>query len=1133
MKKAIHLFIGFSISIAFIFSFSVAKSQDGSPFQTDFKPDDESLKKDNYSICQNNEGVIIIANRKGILTFDAQEWRIVKTPELPLVVGLDPKSKKIFIGCRNSAGYLSKSQTGEYIYNEIAKNKAGTVLQIVFSGEYVYMLSQTAITRYNPSKSNDIVFWESTADKHFSFMFEVNGKLYTDILGEGLKIVTENGLKPSNIAFPLSGRINFSAEFDKQSVLLGTIDNKLFLFNSKTITPFQIQDQQYIIEGGLIDGKALDNDNIVLATSNSGCLVFNKKTRQTAYTINFQSGLPDDEIMALGIDKNHGIWLAHNEGLTRVDAGIPLKNYSSYKGANGTFQFTAIFNNKLFVAGSNGVYFLEKKKDYGEYLIKENQTTTASISSKKQSGKSQILTKPTNTALTSENKEENKGFFSKLFSRKQKAATEQASQPTADENGNVRSVGGSEQMLESKTIKKTYLLVSESHMYSKVQGFDSKAKQLLEFDGHLLVYTQNGIFDIKETNAKQIYKGNSINYIYGIKSENTVLVCNDKGLSKLILSGDSWKEESFNVPISEPIYSVVKDMFDNYWLGSENKVIKIRLKHSGELKERKDFQFKSEYREKVIVRLSNKKPIFFFSKDIYSIFNDSIQLNLWLSKYSGQKSKIFYKSQQDYTILCNNKKWISLSASDEPDSISPNFLNLFDNINQVYTDNNKNLWVINENDRIYKIDTKSVMSYESSFNTFIKRFYGTSGETFSLDGVTLERNQDNLKLIISAPYFIKANSNQYQFKLKGGEWSEWNTDPIKVLYFARTGNFEITARARNIFGKISNEVSLKYTIEPPFYQSWWFYILCVIAGIYFVYLIIKFRERDLKNKNEILEEKVHERTKQIEKQKEEIEFQSSKIQNQNKEITDSIRYAKRIQIAVMPDNDLISNLFPESFVLFRPKDIVSGDFYWVKKIKDKIIVAAADCTGHGVPGGFLSMLGVSLLNEISVLDHNYNANEILELLRTRVINTLISEGHDENETKDGMDIALCIIEPKLLKIQYAGANNPLYLIRNKEIIEYSADKMPIGSFAGKKNKFSNNEIQLEKNDQIVIFSDGYRDQMGGLKEKRMKSSGFKQILLDVNEHPMNKQKELLEAYLDEWRGENEQIDDIMVFGIKV
>jgi serine phosphatase RsbU (regulator of sigma subunit)/uncharacterized protein HemY len=263
-----------------------------------------------------------------------------------------------------------------------------------------------------------------------------------------------------------------------------------------------------------------------------------------------------------------------------------------------------------------------------------------------------------------------------------------------------------------------------------------------------------------------------------------------------------------------------------------------------------------------------------------------------------------------------------------------------------------------------------------------------------------------------------------------------------------------------------------------------------------------------------------------------LEEQKEEIEKQKQEITDSIIYAKRIQTAILPTPSWVNTNLPEHFILFRPRDIVSGDYYWMNKIDNKIIVAAADCTGHGVPGAFMSMLGVSFLNEIVNKNNIVQPNIILNQLRSQVKHTLDQTGK-EGEAKDGMDIALCVMDIENMVLQYAGAYNPLYLFRNGELLETKADRMPIGIYIREKESFTNNEIKLEKGDTFYIFSDGYADQFGGEKGGKFKTKAFKQLLADIQSKSMEEQHEILNKTIDEWRGDIEQIDDIIVLGIRV
>ncbi len=279
-----------------------------------------------------------------------------------------------------------------------------------------------------------------------------------------------------------------------------------------------------------------------------------------------------------------------------------------------------------------------------------------------------------------------------------------------------------------------------------------------------------------------------------------------------------------------------------------------------------------------------------------------------------------------------------------------------------------------------------------------------------------------------------------------------------------------------------------------------------------------------------LEQKVKDRTAEVVRQKEEIEIK-------NKHITDSIRYAKRIQNAILPPDNYVKQLLPSSFILYRPKDIVSGDFYWMAKKNNLVIYAAVDCTGHGVPGAFMSIVGNNQLNYAIDVKKARQASEILDSLNEGVVETLREKGNEKvglSGVKDGMDLALCIIDYKNMKLQFAGANNPLCLIRNNELIQIKGDKMAIGgNFDDELPKFTNHEIDIQKGDVLYTFSDGYPDQFGGGDGRKFMVKKFRELLLEIHQNPIEEQERILEEHLDEWRGKEEQVDDIIVIGVKI
>ncbi len=323
--------------------------------------------------------------------------------------------------------------------------------------------------------------------------------------------------------------------------------------------------------------------------------------------------------------------------------------------------------------------------------------------------------------------------------------------------------------------------------------------------------------------------------------------------------------------------------------------------------------------------------------------------------------------------------------------------------------------------------------------------------------------------------------------------------------------------------------------------------LFIGALIIAVISVLSYRRKQKANillkaqKEEIEHQKI-----ELEQSNEEILAQRDEIENKNvviteqrdialkqkQEITDSIHYAQRIQEAVLPNRKMFVDYIADYFIFFKPKDIVSGDFYWMTRIEDKLIVTAADCTGHGVPGAFMSMLGLTFLNEIVNKDRVLVPSKILDRLREKIISSLHQE---EGETKDGMDMSIAVIDTTKKEIQFAGAYNPMYMIKNgsEEIIKVKADRMPIGIHLKMDNDFTNHVINYDSGDVVYLFSDGYVDQFGGERGRKLKSVKFQELLLNIKSKPMKEQKEILGKFLNKWRGELEQLDDIIVIGLKL
>jgi len=344
----------------------------------------------------------------------------------------------------------------------------------------------------------------------------------------------------------------------------------------------------------------------------------------------------------------------------------------------------------------------------------------------------------------------------------------------------------------------------------------------------------------------------------------------------------------------------------------------------------------------------------------------------------------------------------------------------------------------------------------------------------------------------------------------------------------------------------------------PFIQSEYFYLVIEITVVFAFSLILMLflskvnltyeqlvmnQRDDLLMRNEEIttqKEEIITQRDEIEAQRDMATEQRDKIQKQNKMITDSIEYASRIQGALMPSSEILNTFFPQNFIFFRPRDIVSGDFYWFKQVDNQSIVVCADCTGHGVPGAFMSMLGIAFLNEIVIQlvaenqSNNIRPNVILELLREKIKHSLHQSGK-RDEQKDGMDIALAVIDNQKLTLRFAGAYNPAYILRKNaetEFIEIPADHQPIGIFL-KEKEFAEQTFQLRRGDMIYLFSDGYVSQFGGERGDKFKTKRFKEMLSKMYLLPTDNQELELEKQFLTWKKHHEQIDDILVIGIKI
>ncbi len=373
---------------------------------------------------------------------------------------------------------------------------------------------------------------------------------------------------------------------------------------------------------------------------------------------------------------------------------------------------------------------------------------------------------------------------------------------------------------------------------------------------------------------------------------------------------------------------------------------------------------------------------------------------------------------------------------------------------------------------------------------------------------------------------LSTQTTNYQFLLEGydKDWSPVQTNNEAVFTNLSPGKYIFKLKAINKYNIESEILEYAFEITPPFYMRWWFFVLSIATIIASIFSFIKYRTHKLIKEKQVLEAKVTERTS-------ELKSANLNLNMAIEEIKDSINYAERIQSSILPNINVIKEHLPNGFILFKPRDVVSGDFYWFNQVEGKSFFACVDCTGHGVPGAFMSMIGNSILNEIILTKKITSPSAILSSLNRSIFKVL---KQNTSESRDGMDMALCMIDPKNNTLTYSGANRELLLIRNGELIEYKPTKNAIGGFTDSNTIFKETVIDIQPNDLFYMTTDGYADQFGGEKGKKLMTKNFKDFLLQIHTLPMQVQQDELDKKIQSWMGNaHAQVDDILVIGIKL
>lgn len=519
------------------------------------------------------------------------------------------------------------------------------------------------------------------------------------------------------------------------------------------------------------------------------------------------------------------------------------------------------------------------------------------------------------------------------------------------------------------------------------------------------------------------------------------------------------------------------------------------------------------------------------------VFRFSEDSLIWINTDQG------LKSAYGYTITADSEGYIWVGHRLALSRIDPetNMAIGFDREAGISGDCNTNSFVKDDKDRLIFGTTSGLVRYHPTEGSgkqnppriSITRLYINDEPVDVTQNLVLPYGKYKVRIEFIGINFRDPESVYYQYKMEGYDvdtsWSEPTSESNALYGRLPDGNFTFKVRACNGEGYCSElPANITIKVKPPFWKTWWFITLAIILLIASVYIIIKVRERKQIKFQEYLQKKLDERTKEVVEQKEEIELK-------NRDITDSINYAQRIQASILPSVQKLQDNFSGSFVFYAPRDIVSGDFYWFDRIDDsKFVIVCADSTGHGVPGAFMSMIGTTLIKDISTRsESDRSPNSILKKLDYEIQNTL-NQNVDAEKSNDGMDIFVVEIDVNTYMMRYASAMRPMIIYKDNEEIYIRGSRSTIGGhFSQQEKEFDEESIQLSKGDSVYMFSDGYPDQFGGPMGKKFKMVRLKNMLREIHQQPMDQQYEQVKNQFNQWKSGHEQVDDVLFMGLKL
>jgi serine phosphatase RsbU (regulator of sigma subunit)/ligand-binding sensor domain-containing protein len=1098
----------------------------GKPFIRNYSPKLYQASPQNWEMAQDKRGVLYFANDQGILEYDGKNWMLIQMPNQSAVRSMDThQNGVVYVGASGEFGYLASDSVGKIQYVSLThllkteERKFADVWTTTATTDGIYFLTDYTLYCYQPS-TKTFKTWAAPKEAYFFLGFLVGKQLYVHTEKDGLLTLQNGKLQSAPKGKELiDNRVYCMIPFDNEHILMGVREKGLMLYNpttkdeKKILQKFDNEAQAFLENNQIYYGIRLPDNNFAICTRRGGVVILDKSGK-IQQIINTQNGLMDDNVRFAIVSKDNMLWLALNNGISKVNYRSP-RYWNESSGLKGNIQDIIQQREGIYIATSQGVFHLIDNQFMPIQGINSTQCWSF-------------------LDFNHTNKPEN-------------------DQLLVGTNDGIYVIQNNQARLLKNTNRKAVLKLYQSH-----------------------------------SDPNRVYaglKGGLLSMYYDTESER-------------------WKDEGEINNITDEIYSIAEDEKGNVWLGTFiNGLLKTKIDFAKKQADTIRFTQKQGLPSirNIGVYYFNQRLLFSTLQGLYRWDENNKRFlpDTLLGKHFADASRGIYKMAIDP----NQNIWVA-DIQNQKNAIGAGFLQ--PNLQYVWYDvplrilptfsepviypaPNSIVW-IGGSEGLFRYNNQIEINYQQTYHTLIRKVtYGEDSVIFhgsyyesnaqnphpqnfligfkqpqNLMPVFKFSNQFSITFDFVAPYYNEESAMEYSHFLEGYDknWSSWSKENKKQYTNLSEGYYVFKVKARDVYGQESLVAEYKFRVLPPWYRTVVAYSIYLLLSALLVMLFISIYTKRLRKQKKRLEEIIKERTKEISNKNEELEKSQDELlilakhlRQANEDITASISYASKIQASMLPPLKGIEDAFPDSFIIYRPRDIVSGDFYWFTETpleprfaKDpnikgtpsilqgfaegKKIIAAVDCTGHGVPGAFMSMAGDVYLNQIVTLEGITQSHLILKELHENVRKTFRQE---ETNNTDGMDMALCVINPNNQTLEFSGAKNPLVYIQDGELVYIKGDKNGIGGFQfdDTEKEYTRHVVPLDKPTSFFIFSDGFQDQFGGPKGKKFMISRMKELFLAHKDKPMQAQKLILEKAIDDWMEGFEQIDDILLIGIHI